>query len=136
MLEGEGECGGTRARKMVLTALWDKEERSAAGSCKATGLYVESRFSVTTWSSFKAMPAAMAKQQVHVGRGLRLLALCRLRALPTGRSLAKPWEGSKQPPPLSEEYLDKCPCCGVVGGGETIDHILVECSRWAQERKR
>ena len=98
--------------------------------------YVACRFDVTTWCSMKSIPMVAVAEQVRLGRGMRLLAMCRINALPTAAGMAKPWEGSKKPPPLPEVYQTKCPCCGQVGTGETIEHIIVECSRWAEQREK
>ena len=36
----------------------------------------------------------------------------------------------------TQEYQTKCPCCGEQVGeeGETVEHIVVECSKWADQR--
>jgi hypothetical protein len=74
-------------------------------------------------------------EQVQLGRGLRMLSMCRMNALPTAARLAKPWERSKEPPPLPEKYQTECPCCGEQKSeGETVEHIIVECSRWTVQR--
>ena len=128
--------GASRGRKNVLRVLWAKSDKTEAESCKATRLYNECGFYQTSWSPFRAVPTWALGEQVGLGRGMRALSLCRLNAMPTGASLAKPWEGSKEAPPLAEKYLTMCVCCNVVGAGETIEHMLVECSRWERERSK
>jgi hypothetical protein len=118
--------------KRVVRVVWAGQEELE----KSEGFkqYVGSRFGVTAWSSMRAVPMAAVAEQVRLGRGLRLLSWCRTNALPTAARMATPWEGSKKPPPLPEEYQTRCPCCGQVGEGETIEHIIVECSRWTEQR--
>ena len=52
----------------------------------------------------------------------------------TAASLARAFKRQK---PEIEIYEDLCPCCGaaVLGQGEDINHMLVECSRWQRERE-
>lgn len=119
--------------KVVYVAWASRELNEKSGGFKQ---YVENRFDATTWCSMKSIPMAAVAEQVRLGWGMRLLSMCRINALPTAARMAKPWEGSKKPPPLPEEYQTKCPCCGQIGKGETIEHIVVECSKWAEQRDK
>jgi hypothetical protein len=121
--------------KKVERVTWARKELTA--SSEGFKQYVECRYGSTAWSSLKAIPMSAVAEQVRLGRGMRMISMCRMNALRTASRMAKPWEGSKKPPPLSEEYQKKCPCCGeVVEKGETVEHIIVECSRWAEQRER
>lgn len=121
--------------KKVERVAWAKRDLTA--SSEGFKQYVECRCGSTAWSSLKAIPMSAVAEQVRLGRGMRMISMCRMNALRTASRMAKPWERSKKPPPLSEEYQKKCPCCGeVVEEGETVEHIIVECSRWAEQRER
>jgi hypothetical protein len=37
---------------------------------------------------------------------------------------------------LDAKYKMECPFCGQVGEGETLQHLLLYCSRWQEERER
>jgi hypothetical protein len=118
--------------KRVTRVMWAKQEKGVNNN--SFKQYIGSRFGDTVWSSMRAVPMVAVAEQVRIGRGLRLLSWCRMHALPTAASMAKPWKGSKKPPPLPKKYQTKCPCCGQEGEGETIQHIIVECSRWTEQR--
>lgn len=37
---------------------------------------------------------------------------------------------------LPEEFKTKCPFCGEIGKEETIEHVLIQCRKWAEVRAR
>ena len=121
--------------KRVMRVAWAQKENSGK-ECEGFKQFKENKFRVTTWSSMRAIPVAAVAEQVRLGRGLRMLNWCRMNALPTAARMAKAWVGSKQLSPLPEEYQTKCPCCGEQIGekGETIEHIVVGCSKWDEQR--
>ena len=37
----------------------------------------------------------------------------------------------------NQKYNRTCPCCNSTGEmGETVEHLLIECQRWKEERER
>ena len=59
-----------------------------------------------------------------------MLSLCRTRGL---------WTVSKRAERgiIARKYKKVCPCCNAVGGGgETVEHLLMECRKWEEERER
>jgi hypothetical protein len=115
---------------------WAQKEGSRA-ECEGFRQYKESKFRITAWSSIRDIPMAAVAEQVRLGRGLRMLSWCRMNALPTAARMAKAWSESKKPSPLPEEYLTECPCCREQVGeeGETVEHIVVGCSKWVEQRQ-
>lgn len=128
------DSNGVTFSKRVMSVAWARKERGRM--CAGLKQYLECGFGSTVWSSMRAIPMAAVADQVRLGRGMRMLSLCRMGALPTAARMAKPWKGCKTPPPLPEEFQTKCPCCGQVGEGETIEHIIVECSKWQEQRDK
>jgi hypothetical protein len=119
---------GRRAMKVVQWETWKKVEATKRKSAPSSAPYFGHKYVETSWAYPDAIPTKNKKEQVSLGRGLRSLALCRLGALWTSYKLAD--RGL-----IDGEYKTKCPCCGRVGKGETIEHILLSCSRWAHERE-
>jgi len=118
---------GRKAYKTVLRRRWEEIEKLQKH--KASAPYLESMFQVTAWASTTAIPVRASKEQAALGRGMRLLALCRLGSLWTAARRAR-FDF------IPEEYKTRCPCCNEEGEGETIVHLLVECSRWDEERMK
>ena len=77
----------------------------------------------------KAVPVCGRAEQVRIGQGLRLLSLCRTNGLWTAKKRA----GAKF---IHRKYKKLCPCCGIVGEGETVEHILMSCGKWEKERRQ
>jgi hypothetical protein len=117
---------GRRAMKVVQWEMWKKIEASKRYRASSAS-YLHNDFVKTSWAYHDAIPTKNKKEQVSLGGGLRLLALCRLGALWTASKLAKHRL-------IDSKYKIECPCCGKVGEGETIEHMLLSCSRWAHER--
>jgi len=114
--------------KKVLEAEWAKAERYQGA--KASAEYLRNGFAYTSLSSMVAIPPLGRREQVKLGSGLRLLSLCRIGGLWTAPSLARAYKEL-------EDFKDLCPCCAayVMGRGEDITHIVVECERWKKERE-
>jgi hypothetical protein len=134
LLEADGGDRGDSPEestyKRVLKAEWGKAEKphQAAGTLK----YLSSGYA--SLSSIKAIPPLGRWEQVKLGPGLRMVSLCRIGGFWTAASLAR---AHQETSPGIEIFNEECPCCGawVVGRGEDVDHILVECSRWEKERE-
>jgi len=59
-----------------------------------------------------------------------MISLCRTGGFWTARKRAK--RGL-----IARKYLKLCPCCDTKGEeGETIEHLLMECQKWKDERER
>lgn len=130
---GSGSDEGMTYSKRVMRVVWARKEGKRM--CTSLKQYLEYGFGDTVWSSMRAIPMVAVADQVRLGRGLRMLSLCRMGAFPTAARMAKSWKGCKTPPPLPEEFQTKCPCCGQrVEGGETVEHIILACSRWQEQR--
>ena len=54
---------------------------------------------------------------------------CRLRALWTAKRRAKHRL-------IDNMYRTRCPCCNQEGEGETMEHLLLDCSAWREERTK
>ena len=54
---------------------------------------------------------------------------CRLRALWTAERRAKHRL-------IDGVYKTRCPCCDQDGEGETIEHLLLDCDAWSEERAK
>ena len=119
--------GGGPLDREVLEDRWkmyEKRKRWAAAEAYITRGYGE-----TSWASVKSIPMCGRAEQVRIGQGLRLLSLCRTNGLWTAKKRA----GAKF---IHGRYKKLCPCCGIVGEGETVEHILMSCQRWEKERRQ
>jgi len=116
--------------KKVLEAEWARVRAERCQGAMASAAYLRNGFASTSISSMVAIPPLGRREQVKLGSGLRLLSLCRIGGLWTAPSLARAYKEL-------EEYKELCPCCAayVVGRGEDITHIVVECERWKKERE-
>jgi hypothetical protein len=122
------ECEDQRVETSVLGVRWTAYERTK--KWEASGPYLDSGFAETAWASLKQIPMSSRSEQVRLGQGLRMLSLCRTKGLWTARKRAK--RGA-----IAKKYLGICPCCSIKGGeGETVEHLLMECQRWDDERER
>lgn len=125
--EGVGS-EGKKAQPAVMNVRWEAYERTR--KWKASWGYLDGGYEKTTWTSLKRVPVCDRAEQVRLGRGLCMLSLCRTRGLWTARKRAK--RGL-----IAKKYMRLCPCCSVKGGeGETVEHLLVECQRWKDEREQ
>jgi hypothetical protein len=129
-------CGGEedmedeekRSKPSVVDMRWATYERTK--KWEASWTYLDSGFGETVWASLKRIPVQHRSQQVQLGRGLCMLSLCRTRGLWTASKRAK--RGI-----IGKKYKKECPCCGIVGGdGETVEHLLMECRKWEEQRER
>lgn len=117
---------GRGAYRLVLSLTWERTERLAAWS--ASKPYRDRGFSETSWAAVKAIPGGARTEQVTLGRGMRAVSLCRVGSFWTSKKLARLEL-------VHRKYKSQCPCCGEVGEGETIEHILLRCSKWAEQRE-
>jgi hypothetical protein len=117
-----------RTFKKVLEAEWAKAERRQGA--KASAEYLRNGYAFTSMSSMVAIPPLGRREQVKLGSGLRLLSLCRIGGLWTAPSIARAYKEL-------EDFKELCPCCTawVMGRGEDVNHIIVECKRWEKERE-
>ena len=90
---------------------------------------MERGFQQTSWAAVKAIPIAARREQISLGRGLRAVSMCRMGAFYTARKLARLGL-------VPRTYETQCPCCGNKGEGETIEHLLLGCSKWDREREK
>ena len=113
-------------------SLYDRTLRTLWGSMEQThktaGFYDMWKFADTTWTSLQSIPIEGRSVQIEIGRGLRLLHLCRIKGWWTARKLAKHHL-------IDDQYKNTCPCCGD-GVGETIGHIILKCIRWKKQRQQ
>jgi len=116
--------GGGPLDGEVLEDRWKAYERRTRWAAAAG--YISKGFGETSWASVKAVPVCGRAEQVRIGQGLRLLSLCRTNGLWTAKKRA----GAKF---IHRKYKKLCPCCGIVGEGETVEHILMSCERWLGE---
>ena len=125
----EGDPGESNYKR-ILKAEWEAAEQSK--EAKASHEYLRNEY--IPLSSTVAIPPLGRWEQVRLGPGLRMVSLCRTGGFWTAASLARAFKRQK---PEIEIYEDLCPCCGaaVLGQGEDINHMLVECSRWQRERE-
>ena len=113
-----------KAYKEVLQEVWRSMQ---AGNEPFQG-YSMRGYEVTAWALPGAVPVTARAQQVQLGRGLRLMHLCRTDSWWTAERMARQhFDGM-------EEYLNQCPCCGE-GLGETMGHIFLTCSAWEKQRQ-
>ena len=133
LLEADGGGGEESPEEStyqrVLKAEWGAAERPH--KAKGTLKYLSSGYA--SISSMVAIPPLGRREQVKLGPGLRMVSLCRIGGLWTAASLARAHKDREG----MELFEDMCPCCKawVVGRGEDVDHILVECNRWRRERE-
>ena len=129
-LETEGGDKEDSTFNSVLNAEWWAAER--CNRAHASAEYLKGGYE--SLSSMAVFPPLGRREQVRLGSGLRLLSLCRIGGLWTAPSLARAF---KEQQPELEIYEELCPCCGaaVIGRGEDIPHILVECERWKEQRE-
>lgn len=118
---------GKGAYRLVMSLTWEHTERLAVWS--AGKLYRDRGFSETSWAAVKAIPSGARREQVALGRGMRAVSLCRMGSFWTAKKLAKL-------DLVHSRYMTRCPCCDEVGDGETIEHILLQCSKWAEQREQ
>jgi hypothetical protein len=112
----------------VLDMRWSAYERTQRW--KAAWTYLDCGFTETAWAALKRIPVRNRWEQVRLGQGLRMVSLCRTGGFWTARKRAK--RGL-----IARKYLKLCPCCGTRGEeGETIEHLLLECQKWKDERER
>jgi hypothetical protein len=116
-----------QAYSEVLDAVWKSMEKGPDG--KASKPYFTRRYEVTSWATSSAIPSVAREEQVRLGRGLRLLHLCRASSWWVADKMA--WQHIEG----MEEYKDKCPCCGEADR-ETVRHILLRCPRWEEQRQK
>ena len=98
-----GKPGGNYEN--VLDAVWRSIERS--NEHKASSSYFIRNYENTTWARSQTIPVEMRSEQVRLGRGLRLLHLCRTSSLWTSDRMA--WQHFSG----MEDYRNRCPCCAV-----------------------
>ena len=112
----------------VLDKRWSAYERTR--KWQASWTYLDSGYIETTWAALKRIPVRDRSEQVRLGQGLRMISMCRIGGLWTTRKRAK--RGL-----IARKYLKLCPCCGDKRGeGETIEHLLLECKKWRDEREK
>jgi hypothetical protein len=117
---------GRRAHKVVMKELWDKVEHKKQYDAAAP--YFECGYAATSWAAIKAIPSASRGEQVLLGRGLSMVQKCRMKAFWTAARRAKHRL-------IDPEYVTRCPCCEQEGEGETVEHLLLDCSKWREERE-
>jgi len=104
----------------VLDAVWQSIEDAVKGA--ASTPYISRGYVETMWASTQTVSSTARAEQVQLGRGLRLLHLCRTSSLWTADRIAwQHFEGM-------EQHQNKCPCCEEEMR-ETIKHIPLECSK-------
>jgi len=124
--DGDHPMGAEQAYMEVLDAVWQSIEDGNKGAASMS--YVSRGYVETMWASTQNIPSTARAEQVQLGRGLRLLHLCRTSSLWTADRMAwQHFEGM-------EQYQNKCPCCEEEVR-ETIKHIQLECSKWNQQRQ-
>lgn len=111
--------------RLVLSLTWERIERLAVWD--ASKPYRQRGFSETSWAAVKAIPGGARREQVALGRGMRAVSLCRMGSFWTAEKLARLEL-------VHSKYKTKCPCCNEVGEGETIEHMLLQCSKWTEQR--
>ena len=114
--------------KKVIAAEWAKAEQCKGA--KASTEYLRNGYAFTSMSSMVAIPPLGRREQVKLGSGLRLLSLCRIGGLWTAPTIARAYKEL-------EDFKEICPCCTawVMGRGEDVTHIVVECKTWQKERE-
>jgi len=126
--EEESEEGKRSIKVSVVDKRLATYERTKKG--EASWDYLDDGFGDTAWASLKSIPVCDRPEQVRLGRGLCMLSLCRTGGLWTARKRAERRL-------IALKYMKLCPCCGVTGGeGENIEHLLMECQRWEEERQQ
>ena len=128
-VEGEVKRGepGRRAHKVVMRELWSKVESKT--KYVAAVPYFDCGYAQTSWAASKTFPSASRGEQVLLGQGLSMVQKCRLRALWTAERRAKHRL-------IDSIYRTRCPCCNQEGEGETMEHLLLDCSAWREERMK
>lgn len=125
--DDDSEREEQRIQCLVIEKRWTAYERTKKWA--AAWEYLDCGFGGTAWASLKRIPMCGRSEQVKLGQGLRMLSLCRTKGLWTARKRAK--RGI-----IGNKYRLTCPCCGIKGGeGETVEHLLLECQRWKDERE-
>lgn len=95
----------------------------ATAKSKTTKTHIESNFEKTN-DYLKVAP-----HYPSLSRGFNWLSRLRVGAFWTARRYCKiGW--------LPQQYLTLCPFCNSEGSGETVEHMLLSCSRWNRERSR
>jgi hypothetical protein len=115
-----------QAYEEVLATVWKSIEESEGRA--ASRPYAMRGYEVTAWASSQAIPAEARPEQVRLGRGLRLLHLCRTSSWWTAERMA--WQHFTG----MEAYRNRCPCCGEEAR-ETVRHILLKCQKWKEQRQ-
>jgi len=124
--DGDHPTGAKQAYMEVLDAVWQSIEDGNKGA--ASMPYIDRGYVEAMWASTQIVPSTARAEQVQLGRGLRLLHLCRTSSLWTADRMAwQHFEGM-------EQYQNKCSCCGEEMR-ETIKYTLLECSKWNQQRQ-
>ena len=125
---------------MVLRTLWQRLERSRAKNSAYGKQYLEYGYEKTSWAFMQAFPCDVMHRVVDLYEGFRMLSLCRTGGLWTGKKVVGAYDKEGV-----NEFRHKCFCCerkvkgpkrdgSEEGGAETIRHLIVECSRWSEER--
>ena len=116
--------------RSVMNKRWTDCEKTVKWKV-ASGVYLDSGFGETTWASIKDIMICARAEQVRLGRGLCMLSQCRTNGFWTAR------KRSRAGLITNRKYKRTCPCCNIRGEkGETVEHILIECQRWKEERER
>ena len=121
------ETGGANREPMpsVVEVRWAEYERRKEWQ-EASEFYFRQQLGDTSWATIRSIPLIGRGEQVRLGKGFRILSLCRLGAL---------WTTAKRASAkfIDAQYKRICPCCGS-RGGETILHLILQCPRWENER--
>lgn len=120
---------GVRAKNAVQNELWRREENKSR--YKAVRPYLLADFKNTSWAGMGKIPSGMMQEGITLYRGMRMLSLCRIGGMWTGAKIAEAFREK-----VDVSFRTKCPSCMKdVEGGETIDHLLIECNRWDDARE-
>ena len=123
--------GSPRDKKGPYKRMLQAEWRAAESTKKyaASARYLECNYQ--SMASPVAIPPLGRKEQVRLGSGLRSLSLCRTGGFWTAADMAR----AKL---IDGDYTDICPCCGdlVLAEGESVAHLLIDCTRWKREREK
>ena len=121
---------GARAKSAVQYELWSKEENKSRYG--AVGPYLLANYMNTSWAGVGKIPNCMLKQGIGLYRGMRMLSMCRVGGMWTGAKIAKAFRDR-----VNVSFRTTCPSCKKnVEGGETVNHLMIECSRWDDARRR
>ena len=114
--------GSDDAHALVKQSCWDRFNHSSGS--RTLQRFLENRFDTTT--DF----LAIGLRYPRLSKGFSWLSRIRVGGFWTARQLATIGY-------LDRRYLSECPICDcIVPSGETINHVLVGCARWADIRAR